>query len=187
MFTTSSSPSFNDIFLSSQLSPISTTNEIVLTDQLISMSPLTPVQFIVDFGKPKAIVYPSYESIDHLPHVRAKLTNYYYDIIRDKWLLDELNDILNYFKYENNKVRLIKGPSEYNPLTITKDTDKIAQEKVKYIEKNMLTYNDLTNLLGKFTQETGSKWVDLPKKEFILRQAISEYLMKKIKNTIRKK
>lgn len=173
-------PYYSDTTISSiysPLSPLSPLNHV--------LSPLSPGPLTISFELSKPIV-GVYETIDDQPEVRKKMLNYYYDLIRDKWLLDELNDILNYVVYRDGHASLIKNLSEYNSNNIAKDTDQIAEKKVEFLEKDIFTKYDLTELLTKFTKETNSKWVDLPKNEFFLRQATKEYIVKKIKKQLKK-
>lgn len=183
-YTTSSDPISNVLlspFISDPLSNVLLSPDVIMSS-IFPISNLPPMTVNLEFSKP---LISFYETIDDNLSVREKMVKYYFDIIRDKWLLDELNDILNYFTYKDGKVSMIKKLSDYDPKNISKDTDKIAEEKVKYIEKHVLDKYDLTKLLAKFTKETGSKWVNLPKNEFFLRIAVKEYLMKEIKKKLK--
>src|SRR3990172_7372417 len=116
---------------------------------LYPLSPLSPLTLSFDYSRPLIGVY---ETIDTNPEVRKKMTDYFYDVIRDKWLLDELNDILNYFVSKDGKISLISSFSGYSPTNISKDTDKIAEKKVEYIEEYFLTKHDVSAILSKFTK-----------------------------------
>jgi hypothetical protein len=144
------------------------------------MNPLFTLN--LEYTKP---IIGMYETIDNDPNVRLTMTNYYYDLIRDDWLLDELNDILNYFIYQNGKVEMIKKIDEYKSSNISNDTDKIAEEKVKYLTKNLFNRYNLIEALTQFTKETQTKWVNLPKNELYLRKFIRDYLMKEIRRKIK--
>ena len=181
------------IILTPTSSIYSPTSSIIVSDALVSpevilssLSPLStlfkPITVSLEYSKPLISVY---ETIDNNPEVRAKMVNYYYDLIRDKWLLDELNDVLNYFIYKDGKVHMIKSSSDYNPANVAKDTDKIAEAKVEYIEKNILTKYDLAKFIAKFTRGTDSKWVDLPRNEYLFRSALKEYLLKLIRREMK--
>lgn len=185
IFTPSSSiftPS-NTLLVSDPTSDILVSSEVILSS-IFPTTILPPLTISLDYSKP---LISFYETIDDNLSVREKMVNYYFDVIRDKWLLDELNDILNYFVYRDGKVGLIKNLSEYHPNNIAKDSNKNAEEKVKYIEKHIMDKYDLTKLLSNFTKETGSKWVNLPKNEFFLRIAVKEHLIHKIKKQIKRK
>lgn len=171
-----SSPTSSSVFI--------TSDPYLPSDVLLSptLSPY-PLTISFDFDKPLIGVY---ETIDTSPEVRKRLTKYYYDLVRDQWLMDELNDILNYYVYSDGNVRLIKSLSDYDPRNIAKDTDKIAEKKIEFIEETILTKYDLIDILVNFTKNMHIKWVDLPKHEYLLRQAIKEYLVKEIKRKLKK-
>ncbi|QKF93778.1 hypothetical protein QKU48_gp0320 [Fadolivirus algeromassiliense] len=167
------------------------TSSVILTDPisplisehvLTPISPFQPLTLSFEFSKP---IIGVYETIDTNPEVRKKMTDYYFDLIRDKWLLDEINDILNYFIYKDGKVSMIKDLSEYNSNNISKDTDQIAEKKVEFIENNIFNKYNLIEVLTKFGKEINSKWVDFPKHEFFLRQVVQEYIVKEIKKKIK--
>jgi len=98
------------------------------------LGPLNNLTLSFEYSKP---VIGVYETIDTNPEVRMTMINYYFDLIRDKWLLDDLNDILNYFTYANGKVDMIHNMDQYKSSNINNDTDAIAEEKVKYITKKI--------------------------------------------------
>ncbi len=174
----------SDVFSPSSTSSVFITSDPYLSDVIISptVSPFLPLTLSFDYDKPLIGVY---ETIDTYPEIRKKMIKYYYDLVRDQWLMDELNDILNYYVYSDGNVKLIKSLEDYSPKNIAKDTDKIAEKKIEHIEETILTKYDITEILSKFTKEMNIKWVDLPKHEFLLRQAIKEYLMKEIKKKLK--
>lgn len=136
-----------------------------------------PVTINFEYSKP---LISTYETIDNDPNVRKKLADYYYDLIRDKWLLDDINDVLNYYVYDNGHVKMIDSYSQYSKRNIAKDTDEIARAKVKYITKTILDRYTLIDILTKFTKGTNIKWVNMPQNEYFLKKFVKEYLVKKI-------
>lgn len=187
----------------SPISPIFTPTDIFLSDSVMSpsspfhpLSPLSPLNHVyspaspgpltlsLEFSRPLVGVY---ESIDNNPEVRKKMIDYYYDLIRDEWLLGDLNDILNYVVYKDGHVSLIKNLSEYNPNNIAKDTDTIAEKKVEWLEKNVFTKYNLTDVLIRFTKESNTKFVDLPKNQTILKDVIEKYIIREIKKKLKGK
>jgi len=169
-------------------------DNIVFSDNIVSsvsplsvMSPIFPISngpltLSLEYSKP---IIGVYETIDTNPEVRKKMLNYYYDLIRDDWLLDELNDVLNYFTYKDGKVSMISNISEYNSNNIMKDTDSIAEKKVEYVAKNIFSKYSLMEVLNKFTKETDSKYVDLPKNNFFLKKVVEQYIIKEIKKKLK--
>ncbi|AYV76960.1 MAG: hypothetical protein Barrevirus5_19 [Barrevirus sp.] len=193
-FTTSSDP----VFLptgpsyysptSPYYSPINQTyvssDPYLNTDFFVSPT-LSPLTVSFDYDRPLIGVY---ETIDNNPAIRKKMIKYYFDLIRDKWLLDELSDILNYYEVDDDgKVRMIDSLADYSPTNTAEDTNKDAERKVEHIEETILTKYDLIDILNKFAKNLRIKWVDLPKHEYLLKQAVKEYLMREIKRKLKKK
>lgn len=150
-----------------------------------SISPFSPSPLTISFDYSQPLI-GTYETIDNDPSVRKRILNYYFDLIRDDWLLDDINDVLNYLKVDNGKVHLIKSMEDYSRQNVKNDTDKTAEEKIEFIEREYLNKYDLAHILGKFVKETGTKWVELPKNEFFVKKLIKEYLIKKLKKDIKR-
>jgi hypothetical protein len=157
-----------------QTEPALVSSEIFFNPYL----PAKPVTVNYDFSRP---LISTYETIDTDPSVKNKILAYFYDLARDKWLLDDINDILNYFTYSGGEVKMISKLSDYSKGNIAKDNDDIAEKKVKFITKTLLDRYVMTDILTKFTKSTGTKWVNLPKNEYFVMKFTKEYLIKKIK------
>lgn len=189
MYSTTSPYVSSDIF-STPYSPLYTPTPYIHTEPALVSSeiffnpylPPKPVTVNYDFSRP---LISTYETIDNDPNVRNKLLAYFYDLVRDKWLLDDINDVLNYFKYEKGEVKMISSLSGYSKDNIKKDTDESAELKVKFITKTLLDRYVMVDILTKFTKATNTKWVNLPKNEHFLMKFVKEYLVKKIMKNIK--
>lgn len=184
-FQTTNFPVSSDIFMSPYSTPyIQTETPIVSSDVFFNpYLPAKPVTVNYDFSHP---LISTYETIDNDPNVRNKILAYFYDLVRDKWLLDDINDILNYFKHDHGEVKMISSLSEYSKSNIAKDTNEIAEKKVKYITKTLLDRYVMTDILTKFTKNTHTKWVNLIKNEYFVMKFTKEYLVKKIMKSLKK-
>ncbi len=174
----------SSIFTSSVSSPYTTTvfstEPVLISSDVIFPNPFEPAKpTIINFDYSHPLI-SSYESIDNNLEMRQKMLNYIYDLARDKWLLDDINSVLNYFTYSNGEVKLISNLSDYSKKNISKDTDEIAEKKVKYITKTILDKFTMEHILNKFTKYTNTKWVQLPKNEYYLMKFTKEYIVKKI-------
>lgn len=167
--------SFSSFSTLSPLSPLSPLS------QFSPLGPMSPITVNLDYSKP---LVSFYETVD--PYYVKQMTNHYYFKVLDKWLLDDLSDILNFFIYKDGKVQLIKSLDDYKLTNINLDNDEIANKKRDYIQDHVFTKYDMLDVLMKFTKDTHSKFVDLPKNEFFLKQAVKEYLIKDIKKKISK-
>lgn len=129
----------------------------------------------------------TYHSLNFDPSIRTKLVKYFYYKTLDKWVYNELVDVLNYLVYRDAKVSLIRDLSEYKKTNIDRDNDKIASQKSKFIEENILSKSNMYDMLNKFVTETRTNWVDLPHVEKTLKKSIKYELTKLIENKIKSK
>jgi hypothetical protein len=154
------------------------------------MSPLNHI-LTPDIPKPLVLSWATdtprigvYETIDNDPNVREKMVDYYFDKLRDEYLLDEMNDLLAFFTYKDGKVHMIKRISDYNADSIAHDTDATAEKKVEYIEEHIFGKNDLKYFMKEFTKKTSTKYVEIPKNEIAFRETLRKYIKRKIKKMI---
>lgn len=157
------------------LSPYSTYSPIMPLNDYFSLEPLGNYPQI-------ALVH---ETVNNDPRTQQLMIKHFYYKVLDKWLLDGMSDILNYFIYKDGKVDLIKNLHDYKPSNINNDTDEVAQKKVDYIQQHIFSKYDMTNILVKFIKGSHTLWVNLPKNEYQLRPFIKEYLLKNIKSKIK--
>jgi hypothetical protein len=183
---TSSIVSSSDIFLTTDsiMSPLSPFHPL---------SPMSPLNHILtpDIPKPLVLSWATdeprigvYETIDNDPIVREKMINYYFDKLRDDWLLDEMNDLLAFFTYKDGKVHMIRALSNYNPDSIKDDTDAIAEKKVEYIEEHVFSKYDLEKFMKEYTRKADTRYVMIPKSEYPFRETLRKYIKRKIKKMI---
>ena len=112
------------------------------------------------------------------------ITEYFYFKVLDKWLYDEMLDILAFLKVSGNNIDLIDKMSEYNSKSTDKDTQESVEKKIKFIEKNgLITKNDIYNILREYTRETDTKWANLVNKhEKNVKHIIGRKLKHKMEN-----
>jgi len=110
-----------------------------------------------------------------------KITKIIYYKVLDKWLYDDLSDILGYFKMSNGKVELIKNLQEKSHGS--KD-DKNVDDKVDFIEKQILSRDDVHMILKKFTKGTNMSWCEIPKNDYFIKETMEKYLIHKIEKLI---
>ena len=180
---------------------------IVVTDAPLIISSDTPIDYIPSVtilpqlpmvqqvfpfvtGINPMVTYPIHPSLDlnNDKDLRKKVTKYYYYKTLDKWLKKQTDmlDILNYFKINNNGgVELIKNMNEYNPKNTDKDSQIDVDKKVYYIEKNLLSRDNVYDIIKKYVKETRTNWYDLHEKStFFIKELIKKFLQTKITNLI---
>jgi hypothetical protein len=173
-------PKWSSPYIPSIVSP-TMTSTMILPNNTTLLSP----GFLSPMVTPKL---PSHLDVNQNPNVRFKVSNHYYYTVLDKWLWDDnMNDILNFLKVTGDKVDVLSSMKEYNENNIKKDTQKTTEQKVKFIEKNILSVDNVYKLLKEFAAETGIDWVDMSEQVKFVRDKIKHYLRKKLTKLIEKK
>jgi len=119
-------------------------------------------------------LFSVYENLNADPKIHDRLTKYYFYKILDKWLYDDMSELLDYLVIEGNIVKFGKSTS--------KDTDEIKAKKIEFIENNIISKKKVKMMIQQYIQLTGTRWVDLPNNEYYFQQAIEKdikILMKK--------
>ncbi len=105
----------------------------------------------------------------------------------DKWLYEEMLDVLNYFKIVDGKVKLISSLKDYDPRSVDKDTTQTVEKKTDYIQENVFFRGDVEKILKKYVRETGTNWYDIPNNTYFVKKIIKDELINRIKNLITEK
>src|SRR5438309_10192629 len=119
-----------------------TPNFITYSDSYIpvlpsSMAVLKPIGATIVIPGPFQL--PPMFDLDKDPRVQKQMTNFFRYKTLDKWLYDDMLDILNYFKVDDKGVRIIRSLDEYREDAVSKDSMSDIEKKVDYIEKYFLT------------------------------------------------
>lgn len=119
------------------------------------------------------------------PEVRIEITDYFFDLCRDKWFFNDINDILNYLTYSSDgKVSLIDDVSQYSKENIKNDTNEIVKKKVDYIIEKIFPRYKLKKLLGKIVERTSVSWAKLPQNKKEVKKIIYKHIIKKLNKEI---
>lgn len=153
-----------------------------------TVNALSQVSIVKIEEAPFTLFYPlpSYLDMNQNPEVRHKTVMYFYYKTLDKWLFKEdgMVDILNYLKIKGDKVDVLDKMADYKDSNIVKDTQGDVEKKIKFIENNIFSKNDMEKILYSYIQETGANWYDLEKHSFYIKQAIRGFLKKKLKKLV---
>lgn len=168
-------------------SPVYMTSTV--SDALVSITPnafvSSPVVTSINLTYSKPLV-GHYESLNWKPEIHERLAKHYYYKTLDKWLMEDITDVLNYFVVRDGKVSMISNLSDYKSTNIDKDTDKTAKLKADYIGEHVLSTRKMKKILTKFVHETEINWIDIPRNEYSLRRAVEHELIKLIRKKIKK-
>lgn len=142
---------------------------------------ILPTSININYTKPTISIY---KNLNADPRVHQRLVKYFYYKALDKWLYEDLIDILNYLKIRNGKVDIINSMKEYDPLAVDKESDDDIRKKIDFIEKFFLSKRLMARIIHEYVKHTGTNWVDLPKNEYFIRQIVGNKLTRRIKRAI---
>lgn len=174
-------------------------NSVITTNTLYT-NPFNPIVSTVNYtyNKPSFGLFQDiatfnipFQGLNADPLSINKITEYFYKLTLDKWLYEDLSDILNYFTIDSaGNPDLIKSFNDYKSDNSKNFTKKDKKKIIEFIETYFLTLSVTRRTLDKYVKESGSSWVSLPHTKFYIRQLIGEKIMKLIRsalNTINKK
>ena len=118
--------------------------------------------------------------IDNDEKSKNIIAEYFYFKTIDKWLYDDMIKLLGYLKGTGSNIDIVDKLEDYNPKKTDSDTQENVENKIKFIEKNVLIKGDIYNILREYTRETNTKWADLVNKN-------SEFVKDIIKRKLKQK
>jgi hypothetical protein len=130
-----------------------------------------------------APVFAQYTDLNKDPEIINRLTKYFYYKTLDLWLYDDLNHILKYLHVSGSKVDLVKS---LNNLDSGNDNQSDTDKKIEFIEKTLFNKDDMYKVLKRLTSESGIGIIELPKNEYLVKEAVKHYLRKMFKEQIAK-
>ena len=124
------------------------------------------------------------EDVCDIPSIREKVTKLIYYKLLDKWLYD--NDkskyLLEYLTYSDGKVKLISSIDKTDDYK--SNSKEVVDKKVDYIEKQIISVEDIYHILQRFSESTNVSWCDMNKDTFFIRDSIEKSIEKKFKRLI---
>ena len=149
----------------------------------LAISPLYPYAYPNRYPYTNPSVVIPYENLNKNPDVVNRLTKYFYYKTLDKWLYEELSGLQRYLKMSNGKINVIKNESD-------KDKENISQEeadkKVKFIEDELFSKDDMYDILMKIQQETDIELIKMSKQEFIVQGYVKKFLKREFQKMMGK-
>lgn len=135
--------------------------------------------------KPGLITSGFYKDLNKDKSVQKTLSKYYFYKIIDKWIYKELLPLLAFVEIKSGKPELIKSLEDFDVQKLSKDSDAEIEEKVKYMEKIILTKDMVRHVLKKICNENNINWYDLNKYERKIKTVFYNYILDKLKDSIR--
>ena len=176
------SPASPTVFYQSQPSYVSQT--IVPYSQPLYSTTVLPYPRIgyVPYGVP--VISTINTEVTANSDTQEKMVKYFYYKLLDKWLYNDLKDLLGYLTIENDSVKLIKTLESFDVKSALADVNSIVEKKGDYIGKYILNLSNVYKIIREFIAETKTNWFDLTKHEFIIKQHVRESLEKRLKGAV---
>lgn len=127
-----------------------------------------------------------YKDLNKDKSVQKTLTKYYYYKILDKWIYKELMPILGFVDLTGDKPQLIKSIEQYNANKLANESSEQIEKKIAYLEKVLITKDMVRHVLKKICTENSINWYDLDKNEKKIKSVFHNYLLDKLKDSIKK-
>lgn len=130
-------------------------------------------------------IHKSYPSLDNDKTVIKKTVKYYYHKLLEKYIQDDMYDLLGYLKIDGDKVEFIKSMDEYQQTIEPSYKDLL---KIKFIKENILSRRLVYKLLKMFIKKYHGKWYKLgvPDIEKYVVKFLHEKLKELFENQIKK-
>ena len=169
----------------STLTPGIIINSATLTP-VISTRPYTNVYSTI-YPYPSIITAPLYntsiyyDGIGDNPFVEHKINTELRYKFLDKYLHEDYPDILRMLKSSGGEI-IVLSSEEADKNDISKDTDKILEDKIDFIGSKILTYTKNKKiLLSIINKNTGIKYYDLPHNVHYVKKEQAKYVKSKLK------
>lgn len=127
-----------------------------------------------------------YNDINKDKTVQKTLTKYYYYKILDKWIYKTLMPLLAFVDTSSDKPQLIKSMEQFDVKKLVSKSDEEIEKKINYLEKVLITKDMVRHVLKKICKENNINWYDLDKNEDKIKKVFYNYLLDKLKDTIKK-
>lgn len=166
-----------------QISP----NIVITSDSPFPLIPSITLNPILTLNVPSHTIIPLHPSLNlnNDPRVHQQVSKYFLYKTLDDWLYDDLLDLLNYLIIEGKNIRLLKNLDEYKSDRVDSDTLKTIELKADWIHRHILTIDKVKHLLKKYVEETNTNWYDLYKNNYFVKDAIKQYIKRKLRQSIK--
>ena len=159
---------------------------VILTQpQLYSTKSYTPYVGVNPLNS-NVISSGFYKDLNKDKSVQKTFTKYYYYKILDKWIYKELMPLLAFVDISGDKPQLIKSLSQYDAQKLTSNSSEEIEKKINYLERVIITKDMVRHVLKKICYENNINWYDLDKNEKKIKTIFYNYLLDKLKDSIKK-
>lgn len=156
----------------------------IVTNNALWTNPYDPIitSWYPDYIHP---MLSSYHDLNSDPKMKKKITKYYLSLVIDKWLKSDMIDLLAYLQADNTGVvDFIKNVSAYDESSVRRDNPINLDNKIRFLEKYIVTYDFIYKILLRYMKDNGVLWVNLPSHKSQIKRYIKKKIVKRIKDAI---
>lgn len=190
-YPTTLNPTLNTLNTLNNLNNLSTLSTLSSIGQLSPYSPVLSTVVTPVVGPVGATVIipgpyqlPAPLDLNKDSRIHKQVTKYFRYKILDKWLYEEMSDILGYFKVSGENVELIKNISDVGKQN---HSDQDVEKIINYMEKNILTEDTTSRIIHHFVKSAKANWYDLHKNEYFVKDIFHKKIISILSDTITQK
>jgi hypothetical protein len=127
-----------------------------------------------------------YKDLNKDKTVQRTFTKYYFYKILDKWFYKDFLPLLAFVDISSDKPQLIKSLSQYDIKKLSTNSSEEIEKKINYLEKILITKDMVKYVLKKICKDNNINWYDLNKNEKKIKTIFYNFLLVKLKESIKK-
>ncbi len=125
------------------------------------------------------------QNLNTSKQVQKTISKFIYYKLIDEWLYTKLFPILAFVKIVDNVPQLIKSMKEYNVNSLASQSDREIEQRVGYLEKNIITKKLVFKVLKRVVKKMCLNWYELDKHIHTIQKVFLEYFKDLFEESIR--
>jgi len=163
---------------------ITTSYPLIYTSpQIINPKLATPFVSVNPL-RPNVVTYGHYENLDKDKTIQKTVSKYVFYKIVDKWLYDDLKDLLAFVKIVDGKPQLIRNMNDFRPESISNESVEGIEKRIAYMEHILLNKKLVKHILKKIVKDNNIHWYHLNKHSDLIKKTFYKYIKSKLTEAI---
>jgi hypothetical protein len=162
---------------------VSTSIPLIYTSNIVDPKLASPY-LAVNPLRPNLLSYGHYNSLDKDKSIHKTVSKYIFYKIVDKWLYDDLKDLLAFVKIVDGKPQLIRNMADFKPETISNESVENIEKRIAYIEHILLNKKLVRHVLKKIVKQHNIHWYHLNKHSDLIKKTFYKYIKGKLSEAI---
>ncbi len=131
------------------------------------------------------VTYGTYSDLNKDKRILKQIVKYFLYKILDKWLYNDLKNILAFVKITDDKPALIRSMSDYKPESLNSESVENIDKRADYLSKILISKELVKHVLKKFVDKNDIKWIQLDKNKSIIKKVFKKYLYSKLEEAVK--